>query len=51
MGVCQGTPPCPTKPPALMPLTTTQLRAIAAANNIGAGQTGITQSRTIGLGG
>jgi hypothetical protein len=50
MGTCLGTlQPCAPKAPALMPLTTTQLRAIAATNNIGAGQTGITQSRTIGL--
>jgi hypothetical protein len=35
--------------PKLIPLTTMRLRAIAAAQNIGAGQTGITLSRTIGL--
>jgi hypothetical protein len=37
------------KGPDLRPLTTTMLRTIAAANGIGAGETGITQSRTIGL--
>jgi hypothetical protein len=35
--------------PVWQPLTTTQLRWIAAQNNIGAGQTGIQQSRTIGI--
>jgi hypothetical protein len=49
MGVCQGTPQCATKGPVLMPLTTMQLRAIAAANNIGVGQSGVTLSRTIGI--
>ena len=35
--------------PNLSPFTTTRLRQVAAANGIGVGQTGITQSRTIGL--
>jgi hypothetical protein len=49
-GTCQGTlQPCAPKAPALVPLTTTRLREIAALNNIGAGQTGIQLSRTIGL--
>ncbi len=48
-GTCQGTTQCPQAQPTLVPLTTTRLRVIAAANGIGAGQTGITQSRTIGL--
>jgi hypothetical protein len=51
MGTCVGTlQPCPQQAaPNLVPLTTTRLRAIAAAQNIGAGQSGITLSRTIGL--
>jgi hypothetical protein len=52
--LCPGvTPPVPmmiAPPRNLMPLDTTDLRRIAAANLIGAGQTGIQQSRTIGLG-
>jgi hypothetical protein len=51
-GVCQGTLKCPPqKGPALIGLTTTRLRQIATLNNINgcASQTGITQSRTIGL--
>jgi hypothetical protein len=49
--MCVGTlQPCPQPPPPnWQPLTTTMLRQIAAQNNIGAGQTGITQSRTIGV--
>jgi hypothetical protein len=35
--------------PKLVPLTTMRLRAIAAAQNVGTGQTGITLSRTIGI--
>jgi hypothetical protein len=36
-------------PPLRIGLSTTRLRYIAAQNGIGAGQTGITQSRTVGL--
>jgi hypothetical protein len=48
---CQGTIQCAQKGPVLVGLTTTRLRQIATQNNINgcAGQTGITQSRTIGL--
>ena len=44
-------PPPPSRMPNWQPLTTTKLRSIAIANNINgcAGQTGITQSRTIGV--
>jgi hypothetical protein len=52
MGTCVGTPVCPQpQTPNLVPLTTTRLRQIAIQNNINncANQTGITQSRTIGL--
>ena len=56
MGTCQGTlqqcatsmPPTSTGP-NLVPLTTTRLRAIAAAQNIGVGQTGIQLNRAIGI--
>lgn len=48
MGTCVGTPQCSQ---SWVPLTTTKLRSIAIANNINgcANQTGITQSRTIGV--
>ncbi len=49
MGTCQGTLQCVSAGPALVPLTTTRLRAIAAAQGIGTGQSGITLNRTIGL--
>jgi hypothetical protein len=39
----------PPPPPKLVGLTTTMLRQIAANNNIGAGKTGIQQSRDVGL--
>jgi hypothetical protein len=42
-------PPPPSRMPNWQSLTTTKLRWIAAQNGIGAGQTGITQSRTIGV--
>jgi hypothetical protein len=50
MGVCTGAVQCPPpQPPNWQPLTTAKLRWIAAQNGIGAGQTGIQQSRTIGV--
>jgi hypothetical protein len=50
MGYCAGTlAVCAMKPPVLIPLTTTRLRAIAAAQKIGFGQMGVQQNRTIGL--
>jgi hypothetical protein len=50
MGYCAGTlSVCAMKPPVLIPLTTTRLRAIAAAQGIGVGQMGVQQNRTIGL--
>jgi hypothetical protein len=50
MGFCTGAVQCPPpQPPNWQPLTTVKLRWIAAQNGIGAGQTGIQQSRTIGV--
>jgi hypothetical protein len=52
MGTCQGTLQCPqTEAPNWQGLDTATLRKIAIANNINgcASQTGITQSRTIGV--
>jgi hypothetical protein len=52
MGTCQGTLACSqSQGPNWQGLTTTKLRQIANANNINgcASQTGVTQSRTIGL--
>jgi hypothetical protein len=52
MGQCVGTIQCPSQiPPALVGLTTTRLRQIATLNKINGcdTQTGVTQSRTIGL--
>lgn len=48
-GTCQGTAQCQKKPPALMPLTTDKLRAIAMAQGIGAGTMGIQFNRAVGL--
>jgi hypothetical protein len=50
-GMTPGTPVTVPLPPSWQPLTTTKLRWIATTNNINgcAGQTGITQSRTIGV--
>jgi hypothetical protein len=50
VGMCVGTlQPCPKAQPNLMPLTTDKLRAIATAQNIGVGLTGVGFNRAVGL--
>jgi hypothetical protein len=46
---CPGLPPMMTSMPRLYPFTTLDLRAVAAAQNIGQGMTGVQFNRAVGL--